>query len=156
MKKRLTSGCDKLHTKNLIGYEVHTLDKMIKRSIEMQIETEDLPRMQSWIISFLFEHPADDIFQRDIEAKFRIPRSTATGILQSMEKSGFLIRESVPDDARLKRLVLTEKGIERKLAIMKSMDQMEQILRKDIPDEKLQVFFEVARLIGKNIENNIL
>ena len=35
------------------------------------------------------------MFQRDVEAEFNIRRSTATGILQLMEKNGFLLREPV-------------------------------------------------------------
>lgn len=154
MEKRLLTGCDNLHDKHIVGYEIHTLDKMIKRAIDTLTEKKDLPRMQNWIISLLYDNPSEDIYQKDIEAQFRIPRSTVTGILQSMEKEGFLIRESVPGDARLKRLVLTKKGIAHKLSIMKSMDHIEQMLKTDIPAEKLNTFFEVVHLMERNIENS--
>ena len=38
-------------------------------------------------------------------------RSTVTNILQLMERKGYIERRSVPQDARLKQLVLTEEGI---------------------------------------------
>ena len=40
-----------------------------------------------------------------------ITRSTVTNILQLMERKGYIERRSVPQDARLKQLVLTEEGI---------------------------------------------
>ena len=49
--------------------------------------------------------------QRDIEREFSITRSTVTNILQLMERKGYIQRQSVPQDARLKQLVLTEEGI---------------------------------------------
>ena len=51
------------------------------------------------------------VFQRDIEREFSITRSTVTNILQLMERKGYIERRSVPQDARLKQLVLTEEGI---------------------------------------------
>lgn len=51
------------------------------------------------------------VYQRDIEAKFHIQRSSVTTLLQGMEAAGLILREAVPEDARLKRLVATEKGI---------------------------------------------
>ena len=38
-------------------------------------------------------------------------RSTVTGVVKLMERKGLIRRESVSSDARLKKLVLTEKGI---------------------------------------------
>ena len=49
--------------------------------------------------------------QRDIEREFSITRSTVTNILQLMERKGYIERRCVPQDARLKQLVLTEEGI---------------------------------------------
>lgn len=42
------------------------------------------------------------IFQKDLETEFCIGRSTVTNILNLMEKKGFVRRESVSYDARLK------------------------------------------------------
>ena len=51
-----------------------------------------------------------EVYQKDIEEEFRIRKSTATGILQLMEKNGFISRESSKKDARLKRIVPTPKA----------------------------------------------
>ncbi len=156
MEKKQITGYDDLHDRHIIGYEVHALDKMLKRIICSRTQKKGPPAMQNWIISFLYDHPTENIFQRDIEARFHIPRSTATGILQGMQKDGFLTREAVPNDARLKRLVLTEKAIAHKLRFMNNMNRIEQMLKKDIPADKLDTFFEVIRLIEQNIENNTI
>ena len=48
----------------------------------------------------------------DVEAAFNLSRSTTTNILQLMEKNGIIRREGVDYDARLKRLVPTEKAVQ--------------------------------------------
>ena len=89
-----------------VGGEIRMLSNLIKRCMDDGMPPETTG-MQGWIIGFLHRNEDRDMFQRDVEAEFNIRRSTATGILQLMEKNGFLLREPVAYDARLKKLVLT-------------------------------------------------
>ena len=75
--------------------------------------------MQRWVIGYLSEHEGKDVFQRDLEEEFSVRRSTATGILQLMEKNELITREPVSHDARLKKLVLTPKAIEIQKRLLK-------------------------------------
>ena len=125
-----------------IGRELHTLDMMIGRLVNAYQSKVDekagINRMQGWIIGYLYRHSDEDVFQKDLEAEFQMARSTASGILQSMEKKQLIIRESIPRDARLKRLVLTPKGMEFQMEI-------------DIPEKKLEEFYETADMIRENV-----
>lgn len=140
-----------------IGYQVRMLDNMIGRMIPLfrasLDEKEGVTRMQGWIIGYLFRHSGTDVFQKDLEAEFHIARSTATGILQVMEKKGLLTREPLARDARMKRLVLTDKALAFQMKIIRNFDQLDRLLKSDIPPEKLDTFFEVAEQIKNNITN---
>ena len=147
-----------MKNKDIIGYEVHTLDNMIGRLIssyraplESQTGTSTI---QSWIASFLNNNPHRDIFQKDIEAEFRITRSTVTGILQSMEKNQLITREAVPTDARLKRLVLTDKGRALHNASIQILTTIENQLVRDVSEEELSMFIHVLRKIRTNVETD--
>lgn len=65
-----------------------------------------------WIISYIAENSSHDVFQRDLEREFDITRSTASKNVEHLVQNGFIRREPVDYDARLKKLVLTEKGID--------------------------------------------
>lgn len=142
-----------MENKQIVGYEIHTLDNMIGRIVKLLIEKNGITQMQSWIINYLYDHPEEDVFQKDLESQFRIARSTATGILKLMEKKELLRREPVPSDARLKRLVLTEKGIGKKLAIIRSLDEIETLLKDQISQDELDTFFSVIHQMKRNIEH---
>ncbi len=140
--------------KDKIGYEIKTLSNLIKRRIDNSaVFSEEVTGMHGWIIRYLY-HSRDkrDIFQRDIETEFSIRRSTVTGILQLMEKNNLIRREPVGYDARLKKLVLTQKAIEIYEAIQKELDNLERQLAKDLTKEELTVFFSVMRKMRKNLE----
>lgn len=145
-----------MEKEQFVGYEIHTLDNMFGRCIALLAEKHGITFMQGWIIQYLYEHPEEEVFQKDLEAFFHIARSTATGILQLMEKRGFLHREPVAHDARLKRLILSEKGRQQELTILQSLQELEIAFQKDIPPEKLAIFFEVIQQMKNNISANSL
>lgn len=145
-----------MENRQIIGYEIHILDNMIGHRISALCERDGLTQMQSWVIGYLYDHSDKNIFQKDLEARFHIARSTATGIIQLMEKRGFLTRESVPSDARLKRLVLTEKGISFQLSIIRNLNQIEQLLKGQISQQDLDFFFEIIHQMKQNLQNETL
>ena len=108
--------------------------------------------MQGWVLKYLSRHEQEDIYQRDIEAHFQIRRSTASGILRLMEQRGLIERRPVPADARLKKLVLTEKARQIQRRVMRDLDQMERDLTAGIPPEELTVFFRVLEQMKSNLE----
>lgn len=104
------------------------------------------------ILCFLMQSK-EDRFQRDVETQFRFRRSTATGILQLMERRGLLVREPVDYDARLKRLVLTDKARALHTEIHRQLRETEALMREGIGAEELAVWFRVSGKIRTNLEN---
>ena len=141
--------------KDTVGFEVRTLDNLLFRQMiafAARRGIDELTVMHGWILGFLCDNPDRDIFQKDIEVEFSIGRSTVTGILQLMEKKGFICRQSVPHDRRLKKLVLTEKGRTIHTETLLDIDYMEDHIRTGISDEDMETFFRVIRKIRENME----
>jgi len=72
-----------------------------------------------------------------------------------MEKNGLLVRESVEGDRRLKRLTLTQKAIDLHQQVLAEIDQTEQLLRQDIPDEEITAFLKTLNKIRSNLEASV-
>ena len=86
--------------KNRVGFTIRRLDHVLKRNLEARVQQEgidEITLMHGWIIRYLYENRERDIFQKDIEKQFSIGRSTVTGILQILEKKGFVGRKSSKD-----------------------------------------------------------
>ncbi|MDY3917902.1 MAG: MarR family transcriptional regulator [Candidatus Limivivens sp.] len=141
--------------KRTVGFVVHSLDNMINRRLlayGASLGIDNLTLMNGWIIGYLCDNPDRDIFQRDIEAEFSIARSTVTGIIKLMEKKGYLRRESVPNDARLKKLVLTPKGIDIHQKTLHDFATVEAELTRGITPEELETFYTIIEKLRKNVE----
>jgi len=77
-----------------------------------------------------------DILQRDIETEFLIRRSSVTSVLQGLEKNSFILREGVPYDSRLKKIILTQKSIDIVQQLQRRIDEINQAIVEGLsPDE---------------------
>lgn len=111
--------------------------------------------MQGWIIGYLCRNKDKGIFQKDIEQNFEIRRSTATNILQLMEKNGFIKREAVDYDARLKKICITPKAVALNDEIMEKIKATEKIILKDISKDELDIFLSVVEKMRTNLRDSL-
>lgn len=126
-------------------------DRYRCRSFQIQT-SEQLTGMHGWLIHFLYIRQDTPIYQRDIEKTFSIRRSTVTATLNRMEENGLIVRESVPEDARLKRIVLTEKAISLHQSVEQEQMRLEQILTDGISPEELAQFQKTLNIMCQNLE----
>lgn len=142
--------------KNDIGFLVRLLSNAIKRDVEKEknnLGIESVKGINGWVIDYFFENRNKDIYQRDFEERFSIRRSTASRMLKTMEQKGFIERISVESDARLKKIVITEKATENHKRIMESIKKREKRLRKGITEQELETFFSVMKKLIANMED---
>ncbi len=107
--------------------------------------------MQGRVIGYLTHHAGQDVYQRDLEQAFQVRRSTASALLAAMEKGGLLRRESVPWDARLKRLVLTERAEAMHQHFQEHMAQANAMITRGVTPEELEAFFHAVDKFERNL-----
>lgn len=136
-----------------IGFQVRLLSHMIKHTVDQIAFSEvDVTGMHGWIIGYLYENRDKDIFQRDVQARFSISRSTTSGILQVMEKNGFITREPVDWDARLKKLSLTVKALQIHENVIRAIRKTEETLTHMLTEEERETFLMLCKKIRRGIE----
>ncbi len=103
-------------------------------------------------INYIYDNSINgDVYQKDIEKEFSLRRSTATEILKLMEKNGLIIKKSVPTDARLKKLVLTDKALDEHARAMEGIKAMEKKITNGIPEDELCAFYKTLLKIKENL-----
>lgn len=137
-----------------VGAELRCTTNLFKRKLASHKppELEESTGIHGWALKYFYEHQDQDVFQKDFEAHFSIRRSTATNMLKLMETNGLILREPVPSDARLKKIILTPKAIAIHKKIEKNVSFFEGKICKGISDEELETFFSVMNKIKNNLE----
>lgn len=145
-----------MDTEKYIMMELRSLFNVIRRKKEeiTPDSTHDcqITMMRGHIIAYLFLNRDRDVFQRDIEQEFDIRRPTATKLLQSMEKNGLITKLDVDYDARLKKIILTEKAICFQTAANEKFNALEQKIKQGLTREEIEMLFTVIEKIKKNFE----
>ena len=140
-----------------LGFEIHRTSRVIKRYLDNDATKSYVEKMtgtHGWAVGFFYNNSDRDIFQKDFEKEFDIRRSTASKILSLMEENDLIRRESVPYDARLKKITLTQKAIETQSVVEEVFSRLENEMKENITDEELRIFFGVLDKINHNLERN--
>ena len=101
--------------------------------------------------AFLARHSEREIFPQDVERRFGVTRSTSSRVLGLMERKGLIVRESVRRDARLKKIVLTDKSRDIAEALRENAVAMESILLQGLNDDDIRQFMHVLDVMQSNL-----
>jgi len=81
------------------------------------------------------------------------PRSL-TRLLKSMEEKGLIYRQIDKNDKRSVRIMLTKEGEQNKEKAKITVLKFNETVRAQIPQQKLDAFFEVIQCVNQLIEGN--
>lgn len=136
-----------------LGGLIHKVAHKMKREIDHANQKLGVSGVQGRIIGYVrCESKNRDVFQKNIEEHFELRGSSVTSTLQNLEKMGFIVRESIPTDQRLKRIVLTKKALDIHNQITKNIEQVEKEAFSSINKEEEQLLSDLLKRILNNIE----
>ena len=135
------------------GMWINVLFHKLRKYNNANMQSLGITGVQSRVMHYILVKCVEGpVFQRDVERAFGLSRSTATGILQLMEKNGLNLRESVHNDARLKSLVPTEKAAHLDAQIGESLRRTEQRLTRGLSSAQLTLFLQTAAHMSANLD----
>ena len=137
-------------SKNL-GILINKIANQLKRKMDKEMnENYNLTKTQSLVLSYINSNK--EIYQKDIEKRFSIRRSTATEILNLMEKRNLIKRTPSKIDKRLNNIEITEEGIKLEKVGKEKIKELEKQMTKSLTKEEKK---ELIRLLEK-VEQNLL
>ena len=140
----------------MIGYKIGLIHNQIHKRMEekkLENEKEPLTGMQRWTLGYLSEHEGQAVYQRDIEEAFKISRATASNMLSVMERRGFIERQPVEHDARLKKIVMTDLACDTIKRANQDVKEMETLLQQGLSGEDVVHLKKCLDIILKNLGN---
>lgn len=117
------------------------------------VPNANLPRItpvQLKILNHLI-NSEEKVYQKDLEKILNVRRATVSDILNTMEKNNLIQRLPSVKDKRIKQIVLSESAENIRREATKKFEQLEKVMTKGVPKEKLDIYFEVCDLIKANL-----
>ncbi len=85
--------------------------------------------------------------------KMGMEATSLSRILKTMEKKGLIVRRPNPDDGRGVIIGLTEFGREKRAQSREKVLIFNEVIRANLPEEKINHFYEVAEAINLMVCN---
>lgn len=142
-----------------VGRRIKIINNLMKRSMDKFFgqRPDRATLMHTWILGFLQnrQDAGKDTFQKDIEAEFSINRSTTSEMLKLMCKNGMISRVPVDYDARLKKIVLTEKSLKFNQELSRKMNELDKILIKGLTESEVETFLKLCDKLIDNLNESL-
>lgn len=144
-----------MHRKT-VGGRFRIIDNLIRRRFDATPSVRQISNMtgtNAWLIAYIADKTAEGcpVYQKNIEESFHITRSGVSRVVNLMEQKGLLERQSAGHDARLKKLVLTDKARALTEALNKDSEAMENLLTAGFSPEELTQFMDYLDRVLKNL-----
>lgn len=137
-----------------IGKRIHIVSNQIKRRFDGRLAQYGLTHSQHILLTYLAKNKQRDIFQRDIEEEFDIRRSSVSSILTHLEKKGYVSRQSVDYDARLKKLTITPAGLDIVDKMYSVVVEFEKSVEKTLSEEEIASLFSTLDKLSEIANKN--
>lgn len=138
-----------------IGMELRMISNKLKYNAARLIgyDANSFTTVQLWTIAFLYNNRDHDVYQKDLEAAFGINRSTASQTIRAMEKRGLIERQSVPSDARLKKIILTQEALSLHKSKLDDIKHFEDQLLAGLSNSDIDNLYKYIDLINNNLDS---
>jgi len=136
MDERLSSGPEKY-----ICYKLSKVMRKVQRYYEVALAPYGITPVQFYVWNALFEN--DGLKFKDLAESVSMDGSTLTGILDRMERAGFVERRPDPDDRRSLLIFLTPNAIEMGPAMVESAACLDREIKSQFSREEFASFVSV-------------
>ena len=114
------------------------------------METLELTGAQGHIMAYL-AHAKTPPCPRDLEAEFHLTHPTVSGLLSRLEQKGFIELRTDPEDRRIKRIYVLEKGRQCHEVMHNTILRNEQRMVEGFTPEEQEVFTDLLQRAIRNM-----
>ena len=133
-----------------IGGEILQITYRCKRLVFAQQLCDGVDKetiMNGRILGFLAANA-----KKDIEQETSLTKSSVSNMLTKMEQKGLIRRQSMPADARLKKIVLTKLGMEIHEKNLKAIDIVDMNFINGLTEKEQDELLRILKKINCNMK----
>ncbi len=132
-----------------LGFLVHDVSRLRRSIVDRTLKPLGVTRSQWWVLAFLSR--ADGMSQVALAEELDLGKVALGGLIDRLEKTGFVSRRHDAEDRRVKRVFLTKKSQTLINEIRSSVSVTERVILDDIEDADLKATVRALRKMKENL-----
>lgn len=133
------------------GYLLRQVSHLSQQFYNQKLESKGVSFSQDRVLSLVYEN--DGATQSDIQQDLIIRPSSLTKLIDVLETKKLVTRASDKDDARVKKIVLTEEGRQLEKQLWDIKETVEAEITKYLTEEDKSLLNRYLNLIKKSLVN---
>lgn len=133
-----------------IGYWINKVERTIKKIHDRRFQEYGITVSQASLLHQLWQR--DGMTQKEIQDKLSMRGASVSGLVDVLLKKGFIERKQDEEDARYKRLYLTEKGREIEGKTIRLMRSLDEEIMEGFSEEEAAMLICWMRKLQCNLE----
>jgi MarR family transcriptional regulator for hemolysin len=110
------------------GFLIHDVSRLRRTLFDQRLRPYGITRAQWWVLAHMSRHRGDPLSQVDLARWLDVGKVTLGGLIDRLQRSGYVQRIPGSHDRRVKHVVMTQKGQE----VIAVMQQIGSELNGDI------------------------
>lgn len=132
-----------------LGFLVHDVSRLRRSVVDRALKPLGVTRSQWWVLAFLSR--ADGMSQVSLAEELDLGKVALGGIIDRLEKTGFISRRHDQEDRRVKRVFLTKKSHALINKIRSSVAITEKVILDQINETDLRATVRALRKMKENL-----
>jgi len=144
-KKRAALPAPPIDLESLPGHYIRRLQQIAVALFLLETEAYAVTPVQYAILQKVCNVPGID--QRTLARSIGFDTSTVTGVIDRLEARGLLVRNTTPDDRRVRRLTLTAEGHAHVTALQPAMMRSQERILEPLSAREREQFMRMLRAL---------
>lgn len=133
------------------GFLIHDVARVRRNIVNNALSHIGLTRTQRWAMAYIVRAGSKGIIQSDLARAMNVGKVSLGTTIKHLEAAGLVERRQDPDDLRVKRVVVTDKGLDATIQMTVIVEKLNQSFWKGIDPEKIKEFAETLEIMMGNM-----
>jgi len=134
------------------GYLVRQTHKAFVKSLERRLRDHDISISSWFFLRILWEQ--DGLTQKELGDQLNLTQPTTVSAMDTLERSGLIVRKQDERDRRKRNVKLTRKGRSLKEKLLPFADEVNSVACKDLTKSEHEKLFTILGKIQKSLEQD--
>ncbi len=133
------------------GFLIHDVARVRRNIVNSALAHIGLTRSQRWALAYIVRAGSKGMIQADLARAMNVGKVSLGTTIKHLETAGLIERNTDPDDLRVKRVTVTDKGLDATIQMTVVVENLNKAFWKGISDERIAEFAEVLEVMMGNL-----
>ncbi len=135
-----------------IGHLIKKISVLQKMEMDASLSSYNLTSAQLRVL-FCLDRNGGEITQKTLEEELGVSHPTVVGLVSRLEKQGFIVTETDPQDRRHKRILPSDKARSIKKELSEKRREAEKKITAGFTAEELKQLYEYLQRMYANVSD---